>query len=444
MQPAATGLRCASECASWEVKGSPPLAEFFYARKASMRRPRIQWSQRLRAGMSRDRQSSSERLIGVEEELLLVDARDGSPRAIVESVIAASHRLTGPIPLPTDRAVLHTHLEREAKQEQIEIVTSPVSTLEGVAGALRTGRSLADAAASEVGARAVALATDPLSATSHISRGSRYEAIQELFRITMQEQLTCGFHIHISVADDAEGVAVIDRIRPWLPLLLALSTNSPLWAGGDSGFASYRTQVWSRWPSAGPTDIFGSPEAYHALVDTLIASGVLLDRGMIYFDARLSEHYPTVEIRVADTCTDLEHAVTIAGLARALVDTAAAEWRSGSAPNPVPTVLLRLAMWSASRFGLTADLLSPTTLRPCAAHSAVEELLTYTSAALHDYGDAERVRHGVESILRHGTGAEYQRRLFAQADANAVVADAAVRTHDMNDRHPTDDLRKYV
>ena len=122
---------------------------------------------------------------------------------------------------------------------------------------------------------------------------------------------------------------MLDRIGPWLPVLLAMSANSPFWNGVDSGYASYRSQVWQRWPTAGPTGTFGSAAAYRQVIDDLVATGAALDRAMIYFDARLSERYPTLEIRVADVCLRAEDTVLIGALARALVETSAREAADG-------------------------------------------------------------------------------------------------------------------
>ena len=374
--------------------------------------------------------SAPPRSIGVEEELLLVDARSWRPTAVVEWVLDASARMTGPIPLPAADAPPPTHLTREAKQEQIEIVSSPNTTLDGVAHALATGRSLADGAAQSIGARAVALGTSLLPATTHVARGDRYAAMEQRFGLTMREQLTCGFHVHVTVAGDDEGVAALDRMRPWLPALLALSSNSPIWKGRDSGYASYRHQAMSRWPTSGPTEVFGSAAAYHRAVDDMIASGVLLDRGMVYLDARLSERYPTVEIRVADACTELEHAVAIAGLARALVQTAADEWREGSPPAPISTTQLRLAMWTASRFGTAGTLLDPRLSTPIPAREVVDLLLAHVEGALNAVGDLDRVSSALDDVFRAGTGADRQRLALQRTEsAAAVVADAAERTN---------------
>ena len=101
----------------------------------------------------------------------------------------------------------------------------------------------------------------------------------DTFGLTARDMLTCGCHVHVSVADDEEGVAVLNRIRVWLPVLTAMTTNSPFWQGQDTGYASYRSQVWRRWPSAGPTDVFPDAAAYHRLVDDVLATDTMLDAG---------------------------------------------------------------------------------------------------------------------------------------------------------------------
>ncbi|WP_228985061.1 YbdK family carboxylate-amine ligase, partial [Streptomyces sp. DH12] len=145
-----------------------------------------------------------------------------------------------------------------------------------------------------------ALATSPLPVSPAVGVNERYRWMERQYGIATREQLVLGCHVHVSVESDEEGVAVLDRLRPWLAVLTALSANSPFWQGKDSGYASYRSRVWQRWPSAGPTELFESPERYHRRVADMVATGAILDEGMIYFDARLSERYPTVEVRVSD------------------------------------------------------------------------------------------------------------------------------------------------
>jgi carboxylate-amine ligase len=258
---------------------------------------------------------------------------------------------------------------------------------------------------------------------------SRYRRMAEAFGLTAQEQLTCGCHVHVQVSSAEEGIAVLDRIRPWLPPLIALSANSPFWQGQDTGYASFRYQAWGRWPSAGPTDLFGSPQAYDAVTQAMVDTGTVLDQGMIYFDARLSRHYPTVEVRVADVCLHPDDAVLIAALVRALVETAARSWRRGEPPSPVRTELLRLASWRASRSALDDQLVDPVTLRPAAAGTVTQEFLEHLRPALTDAGDFGTAKDLLGELLARGNGARIQHQAYQRASQVLdVVREAIART----------------
>jgi carboxylate-amine ligase len=354
----------------------------------------------------------------MEEELLLVSPETGEPVPLASGLLEGYKRPAGPGGGPV--------LTAEFQQEMIEVVTPPHATMATLEADIILGRAMADAEARRVGVRAAALGTSPLPTDPHPVQLRRFIAMTEEYGLTAREQLTCGCHIHVAVDSDDEGVAVLDRIRTWLPVLSALSANSPFWHGQDSGYASYRAQVWSRWPSAGPLDILGSPDAYHQLVHDMVSTGVLLDEGMVYFDARLSRHYPTVEIRIADVCLRPQNAVLLAGIARGLVETAAREWRAGVPPVAVPTELVRLATWKASRWGLRGELLDPLTLQPAAALAVVNVLLDHIREALEDMGDLGRVEELVDDVLAVGTGASRQLEVLHRAgELEAVVADAA-------------------
>ena len=233
----------------------------------------------------------------------------------------------------------------------------------------------------------------------------------ERFGLTAQEQLTCGFHVHTYIESKDEGVAVLDRIRDKLAVLTALSANSPFWKGMPTGFESYRTQAWNRWPTSGPSAIFGTYSQYRRVVTRLLDSGVMLDEGMIYFDARLSRNHPTVEVRVADVCLRAEDAALIAVLVRAMVESASREWRDGVEPAPVPTVLLRMAAWQASSSGLGGELLDFGTFRPAPAVDVVRSLVDYLAPVLAEQGELALARQGVEDIIARGTGSAEQRRV---------------------------------
>jgi glutamate---cysteine ligase / carboxylate-amine ligase len=357
------------------------------------------------------------RTVGVEEELLLIDAASGKPAAVAGAVL-------GQPASPPSRTVPGA-LEAELQQQQVEAETAPTDNLTELAANVIRWRRAADERARTSGARVAALGTSPLPVQPELTPSPRYQAMTERFGLTALEQLTCGCHVHVGVADDEEGVAVLDRIRIWLPVLLAVSANSPFWQGRDSGYASFRSQAWKRFPTAGPTEIFGSAAAYRGRADALVASEVLLDHAMIYFDARLSQKYPTVELRVADVCLHAEDTVVVAGLARALVETASQEARDGRAPTPVPTELVRLATWRAARSALDGDLLDPYESLPRPAAEVLAALVDHVRPALRASGDEELVLDGLALIVTRGVGASTQRKLAEHSSNLADLTRAA-------------------
>jgi len=367
-----------------------------------------------------------QRTFGVEEELLLVRPHDGRPTPAAAQIVRAAQIAL----IADDSAFGAQSVEHEFKQEQAEIGSQPCLGTTELAGQLRALRAAAAAAAAASQAQIVAIATSPLETGPTPTEDERYAGMADRFGLLARQQLTCGQHVHVSIASRAEGVAVLDRIGPWLPIVLALSSNSPLWQGQDTDYCSFRTIMWGLWPTSGPTGLFQDEAGYDAAIADLISTGAAMDAGMIYFDARLSARFPTVEIRVADVCTDVDDAVLIAAVCRALVDTAAGQWRGGlPAPGVLPQ-LQRAAVWRAARFGLTGELVNPLRSASIPAAEAVAELLEVISPALEANGDASLVKDGVNRLFGSGTGAERQRAVHRETggDLVAVVADAARRS----------------
>ena len=351
-------------------------------------------------------------------------APDGKPRAVAAAVLQHAASLQGE---PTTAAQPPGGvLVKEFKQEQIETSTRPCTDLGELADEIRAGRARADFSARHAGARIAALATAPGAVRSTVIRNHRARMIDEQFGQVAHESLTCGCHVHVGVPDDDDRVRVVDHLRAWAPILLALSANSPFWQGADTGYASFRSQVWGRWPTSGVTAPFGDATTYWRVVADLVSSGTILDEGMIYFNARLSPHYPTVEVRVADVCLDADDAVLQAALVRALTETALADTYADQTPR---TEQLRVAYWRAARSGIRGDLLSPTTGRPLPAAGAVGELLAHVTPTLERLGDLAWVRAQLRTVLARGTGADQQRAWRAHgADAERMALAAVERT----------------
>jgi carboxylate-amine ligase len=341
----------------------------------------------------------SPRSVGVEEEFLLVEPGTGQPQAMAGTVL----REAGP------------ELEAELQEQQLETNSRPCQTLDDLYRELRRCRASAAEAAGRAGAQVAALATSPVPVEPSPFHSDRYQRMSEDYGLTAQEQLTCGCHVHVGITSAEEGVAVLDRCGLWLAPLLALSANSPYWQNQDSSYASFRYQVWGRWPTSGPPGPFGTERAYRETIRQMVETGAILDPGMVYFNARLSDRYPTIEVRIADVCLRTGDAVLIAGLVRALVETEARAWREGKPALQARIEVLRLAAWRASRSGLDGALLSPLTGQPEQARAVVTALVDHCRDALADTGDAGAVAELLAALLARGNGAVFQREAYHQS-----------------------------
>ncbi|HEY9562868.1 MAG TPA: glutamate--cysteine ligase [Nocardioides sp.] len=349
------------------------------------------------------------RTVGVEEELLLVDSESGLARSVAHQVLRVAERRGD---TQSDNGKPGGSLGPELQEQQVETDTPPERDLDDLGAELVRWREKARAAAEETGALVLASGTTPLPVQPRAFGDPRYVEITERFGLTASEQLSCGCHVHVSVNSEDEAVGAMDRIRAWLPALLALSSNSPFWQGRDSGYESYRSQVLTRWPTSGPTQLHGDARGYAEHLRQLVDTGVPLDEGMAYFDVRPSQHYPTLEIRVADVCLDPQDTVLVAALCRALVDTASEEWRDEVPPDQASVALLRLATWQAGRHGLSGSLLDPATHRQRPAREVVDALVAHVAPALQRSGDLARVEHRLDHLFTAGTGAATQRAIL--------------------------------
>jgi carboxylate-amine ligase len=316
----------------------------------------------------------------------------------------------------------------ELFQHQVETSTPALTDADDLERHLRSGRRAVGEAAAAAGARAVAVSTPPLPPEQAVFvKTPRYDRFGPRYGELARDAHVCGMHLHVDVADDDEAVRVVDGLQPWLPFLLAVSGNSPYWEERDTGHASWRSRVWGQWPTAGPSQPFGDIETYRAVTGRMVEWGGALDPAMLYLDARLSAQYPTVEIRVADVCTDPEDGMLVALLARALVETVA----SAPPAEAWRVDLLRVAAWRASRHGLTGDLVHPVEERLAPPREVFSAVLSYADAALRESGDLERVTDGFERLMSRGSGATRQRRLLEEGrDLTGVVDDLARRTEE--------------
>ncbi|NKX54508.1 glutamate--cysteine ligase [Arthrobacter sp. E918] len=352
--------------------------------------------------------------IGVEEEYLLLDPLSGLPAAVADSV--AAH-------LEDSAQVARRDVQRELLSCQIETATSVCSTLTEAGESLLKFRRSLDAAARKSGVRAAATATAPRIDESYpaVTDKLRYHQLKASAKGIVADQFINGQHVHVQVPDRETGVQALNRIRPWLPAIVALSANSPFWQDRDSGFASWRTISYRRWPLQGCPPLFADAADYERRVQRLVDTSVIIDRGVLTWLARLSDHYPTIEVRAADVQLEARDAVLIAALVRGLVSTAVAEAAGGrQCPEP-DAEILDAAVWQAGRQGMAGRLIDPLAGVLLPAEDVLGQLLRHIRPALEEAGDDEWVDASLARILADGTGAERQRRSMEHGGLPALL-----------------------
>ena len=369
--------------------------------------------------------TSADLTVGVEEEFHVIDldSRELVPRG--------PEMLEG-LPDTSFSAELHRCI--------VEANTAVHPHLDGLRGDLVELRRRAAAVAEPLGLGIAAAGTVPLVADDElaITPTTRFEQMLDDYQMLAREQLICGTQVHIGLADRDLAVAVAQRIRRWLPIMLAISASSPFWKGRDTGYASIRSLLWQRWPTAGASGIVQSAADHDALVAELISSGTIADEAMIYFDVRPSAHVPTLELRVTDSCPDVDTILLIAGLFRALVRRERAAVIEDRPLVPVRGPVLRAAMWRAARSGLEGDLVDLTDFaQPVPARTALLDLIAGLREQLEEEGDFAQISALAERTLRDGSAADWQRRVFARRGRLADIVDAVlVETRPSPERAP--------
>jgi carboxylate-amine ligase len=348
--------------------------------------------------------------LGIEEEYLVVDSVSRCPLPAAASIIA---ELSG----------VDFHHEFSAAQAEF---ASPVCTdLASLRHELDRGRRALAGAARRHGALLVASGTPPLGRPGPplVTSDERYERMAARYGALAEDQGVCGCHVHVGVPDADHAIRASNHIRPWLPALLVLSANSPFFDGRDTRHASWRTNIWSRWPVCGVPPRFRSAAHYDDLVARLVDADVITDPGMVYYYVRPSSHAPTVEVRIADVATTVDEALLQVALTRALVGTALISTPTDSAPDAV----IRAACAQAARAGLDGRCLDPVSGRSCTGWDLVDRLVSHVRPALRDTGDLAFVEQCVSGLRICGGGAARQRQvLTGRGDLRAVVDHLAV------------------
>ncbi|HET8866830.1 MAG TPA: YbdK family carboxylate-amine ligase [Agrococcus sp.] len=348
----------------------------------------------------------SPRTVGVEEEVILLEPETLSPVDVADEVIAELVDIDATVSWVT----------REYLRAQVEFSSPVLADGDAAERVVREFRRALARSAERRGLIAASVGTAHGRGSSGTAEGERYLRFDtELGAIRPDHQIQ-GLHVHVAIDSREEGVAVMRALRPWLAPLIALTANSPCFAGVDTGFASWRTMIGRRFTTASAPPIFVDAADYERRIRALVGIGTTFDTAALAWMMRLAERYPTIELRVFDAQLSADETVATALLTRALVEVAAAgqlpHAEAAAQPEHVDS-----AVWHAARHGIDDGLVDPATAALAPAWVVVDRMVEAARPALVATGDEARVDAFVARIRSEGNGAARQRAALADGEA---------------------------
>ncbi|WP_237479706.1 carboxylate-amine ligase [Lichenibacterium dinghuense] len=350
---------------------------------------------------------------GIEEEFFLADA---ATRGTPPGSLAAFHHAA---------KARRPEAERELLQLQIETACPPTGDAAEARAALLAMRADLAAVARDHGLLLFAAGTHPTArwGRQRLTRKQRYADIARDMQRVEARNMVCGMHVHVEVPEPDARVDLMNRFLPFTPLLLGLSCSSPFWQGRDTGLAAYRMSVWGELPRTGLPDLFADAADFDRYVAALVGAGVIPDATFLWWTLRPSTRYPTLELRVADSCTRLDDALALAALYRCLVRMLVRRPEVNRGPTGADRGLAAENLWRVQRYGTRATLVDGAGAAGFAERlDAVLAEVAEDADALGCAAELDRARR----IATDGTSADRQVAVHAAAAGGPGAAAAAV------------------
>jgi carboxylate-amine ligase len=357
---------------------------------------------------------TSQYTLGVEEEYMLLDGESFDLVQHIDTFLAAvaGHEL-------------EAQMKAELMQSVLEIATPVCQTTSDVDRELRKLREYVASVASKKSLRVGSAGTHPFSLfeAQRITARDRYRALVDQMQYVARRELIFGLHIHVAVDDAEKAIQVVNGLLVELPVLLALSASSPFWRGEATGLASTRQLVFAAFPRSGPPPRFRDYADYAEVVGQLEKTGCIADYTHIWWDIRPHPRLGTVEVRICDSVSRVEHAVALAAYCQALVKMYSERFDRGEEIRSYHRILTSENKWLAARYGLEAPLMDLATeaRNRVPVAQLVRRRLKELAPHAKELG-SESALDGIREILSGGNGADRQLRVFnANRDLTEVV-----------------------
>jgi glutamate---cysteine ligase / carboxylate-amine ligase len=354
--------------------------------------------------------------VGVEEELMIVDASSLDLVNAIESILGEDP--------PSGQ------IKPELLESVLEIATSPCPTVPVLADELASLRALARDRAQREGLEIGSAGTHPFARweDQRVVSDDRYRGLIQSLGFVARQELVFGMHVHVGLADPEEAIYVANALREHVPLLIALSANSPLWRGAPTGLMSSRVPIFRAFPRVGLPPRFDGWQDFARRVDAMSDAGLIEDYTYLWYDVRPHPRLGTVEIRAMDSQTRVEHTVALSALVVSLVKLLVERREQDVQLPESPWEILDENRWLAARHGLDAELLEQASGRRRGVRELSAELLAQLQPHARELG-CERELAGVEDILRSGNGALRQQMVYeANHDLRELMAEIVATT----------------
>ncbi len=350
--------------------------------------------------------------LGIEEEFQIIDPETGELRCVVSELIESN--------TPLDEV----QLQRELHQSMVEVATGICADISEARRDVCRNRRAVARIAERVGMTIGAASTHPFArwqeqTTTHTDR---YIEIVGEFQDIARANLIFGMHVHVGIPDREEATAVYNSARYFLPHFLALSTSSPFFNGRKTGLRSSRTLIFQRLPRTGIPERFESYGAFEAYVATLVKTGCIDDGRRIWWDIRPHPTFSTLEFRICDLPTRVDHVISIAALIQAVVAKLTMLHRQNLSFNVHRTALMNENKWRAARYGVSGQLIDLGVAAQKPFPELIDEILLFVDDVVDDLGSRAECE-GIRDIISGGTSADRQLAIFEESGGNfkAVV-----------------------
>lgn len=349
--------------------------------------------------------------IGIEEEFQIIDPETRELRSHIQQI------------LEEGKLILQEQVKPEMHQSVVEMGTDICHNVQEARREVFKLRNELGKLANKNGLRIAAAGTHPFShwKDQRITEHPRYKQVVDDMQQVARANLIFGLHVHVGLDSREIGIQIMNAARYFLPHIFSLSTNSPFWLGRNTGFKSYRTKVFDRFPRTGIPDYYGSVGEYDEYVALLVKTNCIDNAKKIWWDIRLHPFYNTLEYRICDIPMRIDETIALAALMQAVTVKLYKLIKMNLGFRLYRRALIAENKWRASRYGISGKLIDFGKQEEVPTGELVNELLEFVDDVVDDLGSREELEY-VKQILVNGTGADRQLKIYEQTnDLKSVV-----------------------